>query len=363
MKIRTFHKQFPHGMLKRAFLPLAAVLLSACMLWSTQHSSPDISPSDSAMFDKTRTWCFGRYLVDIPIHTTLQSNGNKYFGSKINYGEGFPAFRSMVNATLEKRKKGEDISIYLRSEYPEDSHRQIIVSKVDLYGHTSYDIDAFTMSPKNKPGSGYFFYLSGNAYKIDNLDSVLSTYRTILESVRYRHEGEIPAEPGFCFENGFLASNGKTPLPEEANLAFTLKDYPDVLIRVTSHLIWNPERSLLERSDPGIFEAILPGAVRFARRGKRNINGMEGEEVLVSHPSEDETGTKYTYIWESMGGLDDPLKPTIQLEITAGENTDSGSSLPAPQVRALYEAVLKTIRIRPTTGAKPALNPPGEAKP
>jgi hypothetical protein len=336
---------------KRIFCLFALVLLSAC----TQRSHSDISSLESTMFDKTRTWCFGRYLVDIPIHTTLQSNGNKYFGSKINYGEGFPAFRSMVNAAMNEREDGtwRRRYAYMRSEYPEGADKQIIVGTNDLYGEIVYSIEAFAMSPKHKVGSGYFFYLSGHPYDAEDLDSVLSTYRTILESVRYRHEGEIPAEPGFCFENGFLASDGKTPLPEDANLVFTLKDYPDVWIRITSYLIWNPERSLLERVKPEIFEAILPGAVRFIRRGKRDINGMNGEEVLLHVPSEDETGTNYTYTWETMGGLDDPLKPTIQLKITAGENTDSGSSLPAPQVRALYEAIIKTIRIRPTTGVQP----------
>jgi hypothetical protein len=314
------------------------------------------------MFDKTRTWCFGRYLVDIPVQTTLESNGNEYYASEINYGEGFPAFRDMVNATLEKLKSDKDTYKYEKILYPESADRQIIIGKADLYGDIAYSVNAFTMSPRGRPGSGYFFYLSGSAYDEKKLDMVISKYRTILESVRYRHEGEIPVEPGFCFDHGFVATDGKTPVGEDANLAFTLKDYPDVWIRVTSHLIWRPERSLLERVKPGIFEAILPGAVRFIRRGKREINGMKGEEVLVFHPSEDETGTKHTYVWETLGEFGNPLKPAVQLEITAGEETDTGSSLSASQVLALYETVLKTIRIRPTE-AQPASGQQEEATP
>jgi hypothetical protein len=315
------------------------------------------------MFDKTRTWCFGRYLVDVPREAELKYQSNNYAVAKINSEFDVRKFRAMVNETLEKRKNVKDIYEYSRSEYPEDSVRQIIVSMRNLWGHVAYAVDAFTLNPKYKPGSGYFFYLSGTAYPPENIDGVIEKYRNILSSVRYRFEDEIPQEPGFCFESGFVENDGKTSQPEYNNSQFRLKDHPDVLVTVVSSVHWIEEKPLLERFK-GI-EKLFRGGEQIISAKAREINGLDGEEFLVSYPTRDKTGQNHLLRWETLGEIGNPLKPGIFLDIQTGHTLDGGtvSSLTTSEVRALYEAIVKTIRIRPTTGAKPAPHPPGEAKP
>ncbi|TDR72437.1 T6SS immunity protein Tli4 family protein, partial [Paludibacterium purpuratum] len=55
----------------------------------------------------------------------------------------------------------------------------------------------------------------------------------------------------------------------------------------------------------------------------------------------------------TQGDLSNPLKPNIHLEITSGEGiagVTSPSSLSTQQIQALYDTIVKTIRIRPIGG-------------
>jgi len=351
---------------KKALLLLAALIVAGLAVFALRPVPvPALSPSELAMFEPMKTYCFGRYQVDIPAKAVLEANGNSFLLGKINTGFGVPTYRELLKETLEKLKNKEDRYEYVKSEYPEDSYKQIIIRRVDLFGEMSYGVDAFTLNPRGIPGGGYFFYLSEGSYDENRMDEIVSDYRKILNSVRYRPDSEIPKEPGFCFVDGFVADDGKTSQNEESNLAFKLKDYPDVWVRIESVTYHVKEKSLLERASPGALDSLLPGKkVTVISRKKREINGIDGEELLVSAPSRDGTGIDYVFTWETLGELSDPLKPCVQLEITTGEQHAGGSSLTTSQIRALYEAIVKTIRIRPVTEnpsdgkAKPESSPP-----
>jgi hypothetical protein len=268
---------------------------------------------------------------------------------RINSGFGYPKFRALIEETLEKRKKAEDILYeYVRSEYPEDSDRQIIVSKREAWGHIAYAADAFILNPKDKPGLGYFFFLSGKAYGIEYFDEILARYRTVLSNVRYRREEEFPAEPGFCFKDGFVANDGKTSQVEDADLHFHLKDYPDVSIILYTGVLFVEEKPLLERGSEAV-KNLMAGKVKFISEKNRKINGMAGQESLISAPVDNGPGEAHFFKWETLGELNNPLKPNISLEIETGKrNNGAASSLTTAQAVALYEAILKSIRIRPT---------------
>jgi hypothetical protein len=90
---------------------------------------------------------------------------------------------------------------------------------------------------------------------------------------------------------------------------------------------------------------------------------MPGEEWLVRYPSDDKTGESHGFVWETLGELNNPLKPATQLEIGSGgddPNVSGVSSLDTGQMLQLYESIVKTIRLRPVE-EKPEANP--EQKP
>jgi hypothetical protein len=184
---------------------------------------------------------------------------NSYALGTINVGFDARKYRELLKVALEKRKKAEDIYEYVRSEYPEEGNRQIIISKADLFGQNSYAVDALTLNSRGIPGAGYFFYMSNSANSEKNLDSILNKYRNFLDNVRYRHESEIPKEPGFCFKDGFVANDEKESKGEDITVRFKLENNPDVIIKITSYVTFVAFPSLLERKKEARIEERFPG--------------------------------------------------------------------------------------------------------
>lgn len=306
------------------------------------------------MFEHTKTWCFGRFIVKIPTEAKFESQWNEYYAKTIETGRGKEGFHEKVKAALEKRKnathKYDDL--YEKSEYPEGGNDQIIISKhKSISGRMVYSMDVFALRKANY----YFYFTDAGPYDAEWIEKNVAVYRDIaLPGLRYRPEYEFPKEPGFCFENGFIAGESKPGWNEEAGFYFTLKDYPDVQIRIGSEVVFASEPMLIER-----FRSKKEGWMHEDSAKKRVVAGIEGDEMLVSGVWSKVGSTQYLYRFESVGELKNPLKPGITLEIRAGKLPSGEFVEPAltkKQVRALYETIINSIQFRPVT-------PDGEAKP
>jgi hypothetical protein len=133
---------------------------------------------------------------------------------------------------------------------------------------------------------------------------------------------------------------------------FKLKNNPDVIFEISSDVIFVPFPSLLERTSKANLLQRFFGKLKIIFSGKRVITGMPGEEIAATLPAEDKSGPVHTFSWETLGELRNPLKPNIQFDIESGyDASGSGgaiaSSLDTKQLRQLYEAIVKTIRLRP----------------
>jgi hypothetical protein len=249
---------------------------------------------------------------------------------------------------MRKNETSEGSLRYVRSEYPEKEDKQIIVNKMKLIdGKELTGIDVFSLVR-----GGYYFYFTIDGRSQEGIERYIKDYKeTILPALRYRSNDEIPKEPGFCFENGFIANEHPEGGAERAILLFTLKDYPDVRITISSEVYFAPETPLIE----GYRERIPKPLDGEDSVKKREVNGMEGDELLLSETMDGLT--KYYYQWDSLGEVKNPLKPGISLEIETSMSVDGeppvSTALTKEQVRALYETILKSIRLRPTE-TKPA---------
>ncbi|MDR3158856.1 MAG: hypothetical protein LBU11_07570 [Zoogloeaceae bacterium] len=192
-------------MLQRAFFPFSMGMLLSAWIPLVAHSGANGVPAGAAMSDERKTYCFGRHLVDLPIDAELKLQESFYGASGIYAKRGkrgdFLARQKSVRAEKtyvpeeildEKSRKSveqllhkmqsdkEDLRLedwrflmefeeaekrdaarkeeyaYLRSEYPENSDKQILVSKATRYQEADYALDAFV-----HPGGEYFFSFSG----------------------------------------------------------------------------------------------------------------------------------------------------------------------------------------------------------
>jgi hypothetical protein len=198
-------------------------------------------------------------------------------------------------------------------------------------------------------------------------------------------------EPEFaCIENGAISDEGKTDQPERTYLGFWLKNYHDVKIGIHSAPSFSEEQFILKEQAHAVLVEDLPQQqitkptaevemiypktewiIKRARSGSLTVNGMEGEESLVYFPSDNEPGIAHNFTWGTPGKVNDPQRPNILLEISSGgsgykfvdrrgENGIVGalraSSLPTGDMVRLYDAIVKSIRLRPTASEKAPAN-------
>ncbi|AZN35282.1 T6SS immunity protein Tli4 family protein [Iodobacter ciconiae] len=333
-------------MKKRSLQKATIVITSLFALIANTYAA------EQTMFEKTKTYCFGRYLVNMPAEVELKNFGNKYYATIIELGTGREAFKKAITEKTEllKNETWKGGFKYSSSEFDGNEDQRILISKANLYGDIAYGIDTFKIMPSNKPGAGRYFYTSGKGYDDIRINEIISQYKLFLSQVRYRPQNEIPKEPGFCFENGFVANDGKTPQVEAASLYFVLKNHPYVKIRISSDVYFKQYKTLLERIDESGIRKQFLNKIKTVKKGPREVNSLKGEESLNIAPSDDETGVIHAFVWETLGEVGNPLLPSIHLEVNTGE-AGAGQHFPSTlsnqEAIALYEAIVKTIRIRP----------------
>jgi hypothetical protein len=306
------------------------------------------------MFERMKTHCFGRFLVDLPLETVLQGERDDYQGRRIDSEEmGWPDFQKLIEERrLQWKTKSYEVeNSTLDKEIQIDKYGIIFAGHLEAFGSTSYSMDTFKWDKMR------VFRTSGGAYGSDDIETLLEKFSAYVRSVRYRFPHEIPAEQGFCIKDGFIADNGDTGIYESTDAIFRLKDHPDVKIELHGALYFRETPSLLERQKNARLDERFPGQIKRVREGKTMINAMPGEESLTYYPSDDKTGIAQNFVWETQGELKNPRKPYIRLGITTGDASPGitgVSSLETRDVLRLYEAIVKTIRLRPTQEAAPA---------
>jgi hypothetical protein len=312
-------------------------------------SFPSLADTKMASY---QTFCFGRYLIDVPTNAVLASSGNQYLSedgieSKRMSKEDFWKMISEREKVL-KQQTNPGLDKYFATHFANDKDKRMLVSIAKPFGDTSYGIDTYKFT-----ASGYAITTSSTALDDKQIKDILISYEGYLNHVRYRSVREIPSEPGFCVDNGFVANDGKVSQNEQASLYFKLKDHPDVGIRVESEVNFKAVKPMLARIKEQEVGAIadLLRRVKSMRQGERVINGMHGEEALDRGPSDEQIGYAHSLAWETVGKVGDPLHPLIHFEIITGGaegGTTTPSSMSDKEVIALYDRIVSTIRIRPT---------------
>lgn len=295
----------------------------------------------------SRTECFGRYIIEVPVTAEIIGYGNKYISSEITlkkltipeFNEAIKKRQNELNTPQEK-----DDQKIKKIEFADSKTKRLLMSYANVFGGDNYEIDTFNYVAPN-----FAFVTQAKAMSGNYIDTILKKYMDYMNSVKYRSGKSISHSPGFCFQNGIVVNDGSKPQYELVTLAFELKDHPDVHIVVESEVLFSHTDSLLERTGKADLLSLFDG-VTTVRKGARSVNGMAGEEVLSRYTS-DEGGKAHKFRWETMGALSDPLKPDIYVDFQTGFKPGGGSvnsSLSNKDAIALFDQIVNSVRIRPT---------------
>lgn len=355
-------------------LIVAGIVVSNSKLNLVEKSSP-MTPLPlriQPIFDKTRTICVGRYLIDIP-ETAIAVYGPaqapfttvRYVGMANEMGkivgmriaeikeEGAYAYGpllengSMVGKVLDGAVEG-----------------QKIVFGIDKSTGTFYDIRSYI-----PVGDDVFMQktdVHGTGRKYQETIDRINTHATQL---RPRREADVPVLPGVCIDGGLILVPPE-PTSESITLGVRLKEFPDVhfSISMTKKEIFVESDGLEDRLARSEEVARASGAlgwfarVKILRRGSRQIEGWKGHEILAHKPSQKLEGESHEFAFVSHGEPKNPFLPVLDIQMDSGVMDDRTGATPPSvtdaEALALWDKLLSTIRVRPTGSAAGAGTPP-----
>ena len=188
------------------------------------------------------------------------------------------------------------------------------------------------------------------------LPLAIASNSEFIQNIRLRENSDIPSEPGFCFDGGFVASKEGI---EWASAYFERPNTPgSAIFGVEMRPRLKSDDKLLDRVPTLVrMLANLATHTRTLRSGDRTVAGMPGEELLIKVKADGVTA--YNFIWEFQGRDDDddgPISltnPNTRIELRVGGDEPGANApretsvLTQDEVLALWEALLAGFQLRP----------------
>jgi len=307
-----------HGAIVAIFLVALVSLFGNSRTYAYKETAvPEpvkLSPRLQALFEKTKILCFGRYAIEVPLEAQL------VWGSA-----SFPADIDILSGGIEKAKRTveEKIAKLKRANSTADITYNGLGPINESWQLRYYE------SESAKKFALYFFetYISkgdltfvlGDATEDSETEStVIARQLAKAKSLRLRTPEEMPAEPGFCIEHGFMAGD-RYGDQERVNAGIYLPSIPDVTFSVSSnkdaYADYKKDRFEEMKRDELPLLARIKSAQKtqgasypkrdVLREGKRDVQHWHGEESLIRRPD----GT-HDFEWAFVGTPKDVANPS-----------------------------------------------------
>jgi hypothetical protein len=313
-----------------------------------------------------KTACVGRFLVDLPA-TMEHSYGQVFLDGLWISGqeETSKAFEARVLAR-QKEIDAESNSLgQTNMEKLEDYENNGFAGKIFTFGRsiTKGLEHGKPMEWKSVKLEAYV-HAKGKSFnfRADGYDPELTgDLRKLMDKLRLLRPDEIPSTAGFCFGQGMFVDPLPADLTEGVVMFAGFPDHPDLSMALSMRAGTEPDpEGRLERDtrvDAGM-PAWQRALMNKLRKGKRSINGIEGDEVAEKWTELNFVHT-YGFNWEVSGTKDNVFLPFMHLEMSSGHPANAGarpviSFLGEDALMQLWDRIAASIRIRPTTPPPPA---------
>jgi hypothetical protein len=325
-----------------------------------------LSPRLIPVFDRTKTICFGRFLVDVPESADIIWGRAIVPLEVVVYPGGAAQVKTMAQQFInelsgEKAINKNYVPRLISVEEVTQPQGKLVTGYADFEAIDEYKINGY-------------FELDGNGITIgarplgEQKNETVRLINSIARRLRHRGENEIPAEAGNCIQRAFLPD---VPNPKEEDLlehisiGVRLKEIPDAhfSIYIAPANPHNPDGDSLENQFKRTFadmtgpedKKVLTNTKIF-RQGVRQIHEWKtGFEILMRAPDEDGSLSHHDFRMRFVGVPHDMFKPyaDVQFQTGVGDNAAGQikASLTDEEALAAWDKITSTIRVRPTSAA------------
>ncbi len=314
-----------------------------------------------------KTLCVGRYLIDVPAKSEVSYSGSMLNGFDIVTNmETEAAFRKRVKereAALAAHRGNANCSPEGGMETARDLRIPGMLGRTIIYGRSRgylmegerrVDLESVSVEVHTHM-NGLSFSLAAQSTDEASADEA----EALLARLRLRRDEDMPTLAGFCVPGAIFAD----PLPAHKNehlvMHLGLADHPDLSFQLTSLAGARTGPGLLTRVAKADATTSAEDLLRMTalRKGKRSINGIDGEELLL-RAREFNLATTYGFNWEAPGAVDDPALPLLSMELRTGISERAGgkpvdTSLHEDALLNLWDSIASSIRPKPATANPP----------
>lgn len=308
--------------------------------------------------------CFGRFVLSVPAEANLVW-GPVSFPSKIeSFQGGTKEMKDRIEADIAKLKdKYKTFDLTFNGPGPVPDSWQIryyedsSAKRFKLHSFVTY------LQKKDR-----FFILLGSTDSKTQEEKVESEQARLASGLRFREENDVPREPGYCIEHGFIASSDYSD-QEMVNVGISLPSLPDVTFSISSNKdayadypkeefeqMKKDELSLLARIHRAQQEQGSSYPHRTVlREGKRKVQHWEGEESLIRRPD-----GVHDFEWGFVGtptAVANPAEVIINMYTKVEHNTvgaAKAASVSDDEAVALWDKLLTQFKLRVAVPGAPA---------
>lgn len=325
------------------------------------------------MTEKMKSVCVGRYLVDVPVEAEIGFSGSMLDGFDIvTIEEDEAAFRERIaarEAEIESRPADPATNTEAGMLEKRDLRIPNMIGRTFIYGRSrGYMMDGDRRVNQESVSVESHAHINGVSFSLSAHPAEEGSAReaeALLARVQLRDVDEIPKVQGFCVTRAVFVD----PLPAHTNehivMHLGLPEHPDLGLNLASIAGARPGPGLLARTvetDTTTSPDVLLRMTKL-REGKRSINGVDGEELLLRAREYNFT-TTYGFNWEAPGKTNDSTLPFLSLELRTGMSERPGgkpveTSLHEDALIELWNTIVSSIRFRkngpppPTTSSEP----------
>ena len=267
-----------------------------------------------ALFEKTKILCFGRYAIEVPQEAQL-IEGNATFGIGIEIvSGGLEKAKQIAEEKIRSLKREHNTAeVTYVGQGPIDSSWQI------RYFESKYHKEDNSLFFETYVSKGEITFVLGDAIEKGETEStVVARQLAYAKSLRLRAAEEVPTEPGFCIQHGFMPGD-RSEEQETISAGIYLPSLPDVTFSVSSnkdaYADYKKDRFEEMKRDELPLLARIKSAQKtqgasypkrdVLREGKRDVQHWDGEESLIRRPD----GT-HDFEWAFVGTPKDVAKPS-----------------------------------------------------
>lgn len=357
----------------------AASLCAALTTMGCKPPTPPLTVQEQQTVNELtqdmQTHCIDRFLIDLPkgmMLGTMQTVGQNRevvitIAGSASHDE-FNTRMAQIEAEYRAKKHIDGWAYFYNVSSPSPTIRlfERLESENDL-DDSSREIEGYRWS-EHKVIKMVIkaLDLSDPKYRNDPLAMQLRTnthdkkalIADLLQRVRSRDTKEIPTEPGMCFDGGFLAGNAQGDYEFTADFWFS--KMPDVSFSFSSNSFPYERKYLLDRE--GLDQLVSDSHGAVLRKGAITVPGvMQAQEWLLAGDMRQAGGAiieGHYFKLEGNSKVGSPQTPFFDLEMenggeieqkfdANGKGIPTKASLTQAQALALWDAVTRTIRMRP----------------